>query len=200
MISTLQQVDTDLLIFLNSLHCDMLDPVMKAMTGRFIWIPLYVLLAAAVWVKLGPRRAIFSFLLIGLTILMADQICNSIIRPLALRLRPSNLDNPISSMIHVVDGYRAGRYGMASCHAANLAALITYLLRTVKFSRTAAFLLIIWAVTVVYTRIYLGVHYPGDILVGAAVGILVAYGTSALFRRYSNRVLTIQLPHLSLRL
>ena len=178
----------------------MLDPVMKAMTGRFIWIPLYVLLAAAVWVKLGPRRAIFSFLLIGLTILMADQICNSIIRPLALRLRPSNLDNPISSMIHVVDGYRAGRYGMASCHAANLAALITYLLRTVKFRRTAAFLLIIWAVTVVYTRIYLGVHYPGDILVGAAVGILVAYGTSALFRRYSNRVLTIQLPHLSLRL
>lgn len=198
MLSTLHQVDTDLLIFLNSLHCDFLDPLMKGMTHRFIWIPLYFLLAATVWTKLGPRRAIFSFLLIGLTILLSDQICASIIRPLAHRLRPSNIDNPISSMIHIVDGYRAGRYGMASCHAANLAGLVTFLLRTVRFRRLHALMLILWGTTVVYTRIYLGVHYPGDIIVGAAVGIAIAYGTSTLFRRYADRVLTI--PHLRLRL
>lgn len=182
MFSYLHQLDTDLLLTLNALRAEALDPVMHTLTGRWIWIPFYALLAVIVWRRLGWRNALLAFLLIALTITLADQICGSVIRPMAMRLRPSNLDNPVSRYVSIVDGYRGGRYGMASCHAANCYALAVFLIRTLRWRGVAAAAILVWATVVVYTRIYLGVHYPGDIVVGAGVGMAIAWGTSSLYR------------------
>lgn len=85
------------------------------------------------------------------------------------RLRPSNPENPLSEMVHIVGGYRGGSYGFPSCHAANSFALASFL--TLLFAnRKLSLFIFAWAVLNSYSRVYLGVHYPGDLLVGAIIG------------------------------
>ena len=106
---------------------------------------------------------------ITLTIVFADQVCATLIRPVVARLRPANLENPLSEYVQIVNGYRGGRYGFPSCHAANtfgLAFFIFYLFR----QRALTWFIMGWAVLTCYSRSYLGVHYPGDLLTGAIVG------------------------------
>lgn len=173
------------MLTLNSLHCAAMDPVMYALSGRFFWIPLYVLLAVVLVRRAGWRNGCMSLLLIALTVTLADQICASLLRPHFARMRPSNPDNPLSRHIHTVNGYRGGRYGFPSCHGANTFALAVYLART-TLRRTGACLMLLWAVAVSYTRIYLGVHYPGDLAVGASIGSAVAMFTSTVYMRVST--------------
>lgn len=90
-------------------------------------------------------------------------------RPSVCRLRPSNPENPLSEMVHIVGGYRGGSYGFPSCHAANSFALASFL--TLLFAnRKLSLFIFAWAVLNSYSRVYLGVHYPGDLLVGAIIG------------------------------
>lgn len=109
---------------------------------------------------------------------LADQTCATFLRPYFQRLRPSNIDNPLSQFVTVVNGYRGGSYGFPSCHAANSFALATFLKLAVKRPVFTAFILI-WASINCYSRMYLGVHYPSDILAGAVIG--VAYGAFAYY-------------------
>lgn len=93
----------------------------------------------------------------------------TLIRPEVCRLRPSNPENPLSEMVHIVGGYRGGSYGFPSCHAANSFALASFL--TLLFAnRKLSLFIFAWAVLNSYSRVYLGVHYPGDLLVGAIIG------------------------------
>lgn len=95
--------------------------------------------------------------------------CATLIRPEVCRLRPSNPSNPLSEMVHIVGGYRGGSYGFPSCHAANSFALASFL--TLLFAnRKLSLFIFAWAVLNSYSRLYLGVHYPGDLLVGAIIG------------------------------
>lgn len=174
MIDLLNGLDNQIFLFFNSLHNDFLDRVMWILTGKMIWLPLYIALFAVLIRTFRIRTVIVYSLAIALTIALADQICASVLRPVFERMRPSNPENPISSFVHIVNGYHGGSYGFPSCHAANsfaLATIITLMLRT----RLTAILLFSWALLNSYTRIYLGVHYPGDILVGAAVGSTIAF-------------------------
>lgn len=96
-------------------------------------------------------------------------VCHALIRPEVCRLRPSNPENPLSEMVHIVGGYRGGSYGFPSCHAANSFALASFL--TLLFAnRKLSLFIFAWAVLNSYSRVYLGVHYPGDLLVGAIIG------------------------------
>lgn len=175
MIEYLQQLDTELFLFLNSLHCPVMDRFMYLFTGRFIWIPMYATLLYIITRHFRPRRAIVMVLGIVLSIVIADQLCASVLRPIFERLRPANLDNPISAMVHIVNGYRGGRYSFPSCHAANSFALASFIWWMIRRPRTRCFILV-WALLTCYSRIYLGVHYPGDLLVGAIIGTLVGSG------------------------
>lgn len=173
MLDTLINLDSQLLLFFNSFHTPFLDRFMMLFTGRFIWAPMYALILLLFFKKYHPLRAGVFVIMLVAAIALSDQTCATVLRPIFERLRPSNLNNPLSEFVTVVDGYRGGRYGFPSCHAANSFALAVFLSLVVR-RRVFSFVIFAWAILNSYSRMYLGVHYPGDILVGAAIGS--AYG------------------------
>lgn len=163
-------MDEAILLFVNGNHAEWADVLMWHISAKLTWVPLYLLLAVMLWRKLGWHRTLIAIIALALFVVLADQTCSHIIRPLVCRLRPSNPDNPLSEMIHLVNDYHGGPYGMPSCHAANtlgFATLYSLILRR----KVVAALLFVWAIAQCYSRMYLGVHYPTDLLAGAAVGI-----------------------------
>jgi undecaprenyl-diphosphatase len=172
---TILELDKDLLIWINSFHADWLDPVMLIITKTAFWTPLYLFLIFLIFKKLD-KDAWFALGCAGLTILLADQITSSIMKPFFHRLRPSH-DPAIESLLHLVtksDGgiYRGSLYGFASSHAANTFGLATFLWLLFRDKTKWIGFIFLWAAFVTYTRLYLGVHFPGDVLVGGTVGVL----------------------------
>lgn len=175
MIDSLTELDTGIFLYLNSLlRCSFMDKAMTMFTERFVWVPMYV---AILVLFARPRRwSTFALLTIGcsLAIVIADQTCATLIRPYVERLRPSNPDNPVSVFTLIVNGYRGGPYGFPSCHAANSFALATFTAFLVRKRGFTAFIFG-WAIINSYSRIYLGVHYPGDLLAGAIIGSIAGF-------------------------
>lgn len=106
-IELLNHADGEAMLFLNSFNHSSLDQLMYALSGRFTWMPFYIFLFVLIVRRFGWRKAVFSLLLIALTILLADKLCNNLLRPMIGRLRPACLDNPLSRWIHIVNEYRA---------------------------------------------------------------------------------------------
>lgn len=171
-LNALIDADTNVFLFFNGMHTLFWDYFMSMYSGRFIWVPMYATVLFLLYRTFGWRTATVYLLAIALTITIADQACASWIRPHVARLRPSNLENPLSVLTQVVNGYRGGSYGFPSCHAANSLAFASFMAMMVKRWKFTLFILI-WALLNCYTRVYLGVHYPGDLLVGAIIGSLV---------------------------
>ena len=187
MIEQLIEFDKDLFVFLNGLHAPWLDPAMEGLSRTITWLPLYLFLLYHI-VRIYREKSWAILVAIGLLILMTDQITTGLMKPFFERLRPSH-DASLNGLVHFVNNYRGGLYGCASSHSANtfgVAAFLTLLLRKEKPWIAWLFL---WASFVSYTRIYLGLHYPGDILAGAAVGILCAW---VVFLLYSRTMVIIE--------
>ncbi len=165
---TLIDLDKKLLLFLNGINNPYLDPIMFYATKTFIWLPLYLFLIFLIF-KNYKQNGWFILLGAAVTILLADQITYSIMKPFFARLRPSH-EPSLEGLVHIVNGYKGGLYGFASSHAANTfgAALLVWQALKKFYSVGWVFL---WAAFITYTRIYLGVHYPGDIIVGAVIGL-----------------------------
>lgn len=183
MIEFLQNIDSQIMLALNGAHCEYIDQFMYLFSGKWEWIPAYICILIALVKWRGWRQAIILLVAIGLIITVCDQLCGHVVRNYFERPRPSNPDGPLGQLIHVVNGYRGGPYGFPSCHAANAFGLSIFLSLTMR-NRIVTATMLIWAILTAYSRIVLGVHYPGDLLVGAAVGSLVAWGASALTNRY----------------
>lgn len=173
MIDTLAGMDSQLLLGLNQFHCGFMDEFMMLFSSRWVWVPMYASLLYLLWRVFPPRAVVVALVAVAVDITLSDQTCATLIRPVVQRLRPSNLQNPLSELVHVVHNYRGGPYGFPSCHAANsfaLAVMMSLLLRRRWFT----VFIFIWAVLNSYSRIYLGVHYPGDLLAGAVAGSIIA--------------------------
>ena len=133
-------------------------------------------------------------IVLALLITINDQMSGSLIRSFVGRLRPANTDNPISPLVHIVDGYRGGRYGFPSAHSANcwgLAFFIYYVFRRHLLTTT----LMAWAFITCWSRMYLGVHYFGDIIVGMLVGVVTASLVYYAFQRSLHRMTETYKPY-----
>lgn len=169
MIEFLNNLDTTVFLAINGAHSPFFDSFMTMFSGRFVWIPMYAMVLWILFRSCRPQTAVIYLLALVAAIFLTDQTCASLIRPAVERLRPSNLENELSQWAYVVDNYRGGSYGFPSCHAANSFALALFLSLFVK-RRGFTFFIIGWALLNSYSRLYLGVHYPGDLLVGASIG------------------------------
>lgn len=182
----LSDIDARLLLIVNGAHSPFFDSVMWCISGRWVWVPFYAVLAYLLFRRMSWKRASICLVTIGLIILAADQTCATLIRPEIGRLRPANLNNPLSSFVYVVNGYRGGRYGFPSCHAANTFALAVFMSLVIRH-KWFTVMMFSWAFIVSYSRMYLGVHYFGDLFCGATIGSLFAvlfyYLQNYLFKR-----------------
>lgn len=185
MIDFITELDQDLLFAANGNHTPFLDEFMYIVTGKLVWIPFYAFLIFLMQRRFGWKRTGIALVGIALTILMADQICSHVIRPAVCRLRPSNPDNPISQFITLVHGVKGGRYGFPSCHGANTAALATFLIMQFR-TRAIIITMVLWMLLLSYSRVYMGVHYPSDILVGWFVGSFSAMTIWLLGYRFAS--------------
>ncbi|GAB3181547.1 phosphatase PAP2 family protein [Telluribacter humicola] len=168
-IEALVQADQQLFLTLNGLHTPWADRIMEVFTYKFTWIPMYLfLIYVIVWEY--RKQAIGILLSVIAAIGLADQIASGVFKPYFARLRPCH-DPEIGSLVHVVDGC-GGQYGFVSSHASTAFALaLTFQVLTAGRFKGASWLFF-WAIVYSLSRVYVGVHYPADILVGAIVGIL----------------------------
>ena len=169
----LQQFDAGIFSVINGWHAAYFDSFMWLVTKIATWIPMILMLLYLLYFKKGWRKTVAVVLAIALVILIADQVSASIIKPLVERARPSHNES-LQSTIHIVNGYRGGPFGFVSSHAANCFG-IALLLAMIFKNRFFTWTMVVWATLMCYSRIYLGVHYPGDIVCGAILGFLAAW-------------------------
>ncbi len=177
-------MDAQLFLFLNGLHADWLDPVMVAITEMWPWIPLYLLLLFLVFKQFG-KRGWWILLGVCVVILCSDQLSAHVCKPLFQRLRPC-FNPELEGLVHLPNGLPGGRFGFVSSHAANTFAVASYLTGVLwRRYRWIGWVLYGWAFLSSYSRIYVGVHYPGDIVAGAALGILIGLLGAMVLRKLS---------------
>jgi len=173
MLEYLMQLDKELFLFLNGLNANWLDPVMYYISYKFSWIPFYVLLLWFCYRHYGWKTTLFIMLFVALLITMSDQV-SGLIKKSTLRLRPSRDEN-LGDLVNLVYGYRGGGYSFVSGHATNSFALALFMIHLLKNKiRFIVPVMITYAVLNAYSRIYLGVHYPADMIGGVILGVLCA--------------------------
>lgn len=180
MIDQLIEWDTDLLLFLNQFHTPWLDPVAFWITKTEFWMPLYILLVYLVF-RNYKKEGWLILAGVILSIILSDQITSSLMKPFFHRLRPSQQPS-LQGILHLVNDYHGGLYGFASSHAANTMGVALFVFLLFKKTYRWIWLMFIWAFIIAYTRIYMGVHYPGDILAGALVGVLSGFAGFGFYR------------------
>ena len=141
-------------------------------SSTWVWAPVYITLLF-ILIKEKQKESILIIASLILIVILCDQTTSSIMKPLFGRLRPSH-DPSIMNSLTYVDLYKGGRLGFPSSHAANMFGVATFIALLFK-KRAITITMLIWAISTGYSRIYLGVHFPGDVLVGSFIGALFGY-------------------------
>lgn len=184
MLEQLLHIDTEILLAINGWHAPWADQLMWIISAKTTWIPLYLLLIGLLvwryrqpastpikWLQKVPA-CVMMIVVIGLAVGAADFIASGILKDLVARPRPTRVPE-LEGVLHLVNDYRSGQYGFVSSHAANTMA-VALLFSLIWSNKIATFGLMLWVAANCYSRMYLGVHYPTDILGGLIVGSLVA--------------------------
>lgn len=182
-------IDTATTLTINKMGTPALDPIVLFLTDATTWIPLYIILFAVMYLHLGWKRCLIAAIGIVIAIALADQMASGICKPLFQRPRPTN-EPSLEGLVRIVNNYRGGPYGFFSSHAANTCALATFLTLTLR-QRLTSFVLLLYCVINCWTRLYLGVHYVSDILVGLAWGALIGWIIYILYVKACNKLALI---------
>ncbi len=162
--------DQELLLFLNRLGDSAFDPFWLLMTSKWFWIPFYVILLYLLYKSFPLKKLIFVIILIAIGITISDQLAG-IFKYGVGRLRPCHNDLLMAKMRLVTCG---GQFGFYSSHSSNSFFLVSFLSILIgEKYRILPYILLFWALLVSYSRIYLGVHFPLDVVYGAAVGFFL---------------------------
>lgn len=174
--------DKHLLLMFNGSESLFLDGLAKTLTAPTTWIPLYVALLVLI---LKNNDSFVKVMLVvagaALCALIAGTLDDMVVKPMVARWRPTH-DPEIGMAVDVVNGYRGGSYGFFSAHASNTFSIAIFLSLLIR-SRLLTISLVVWSLVNCWTRMYLGVHYPGDILVGLLWGGIVGTAIWYLYRR-----------------
>ncbi len=182
----LSELDQDLFFLLNGMHTDWLDPLMYYISKTLTWLPVFVLLLWILIKNFGWKSLVWLGG-IALAITLADQVTSGFMKPFFERYRPSRDPSFEDGLVHIVNGYKGGKYGFASSHAANAFALATFLYLVLKDIVRYTGYLFVMAVLIAYSRIYLGVHYPADVIVGGAIGAVAGGASFWISRKLYDR-------------
>lgn len=178
-------LDQELLLLLNGSRSVYFDRLIDQLTTASTWIPLYVaLLLMVVKNNASIRQVVFIIVCATLCVLLAGTVDDMFVKPMVARLRPTH-DPTIGILVDVVDGYRGGKYGFFSAHAANTMSIAVYFSLLVRH-KVFTLMMVGWSLLNCYTRLYLGVHYPIDILVGLTWGTLVGLLIWLVQRRFTT--------------
>ena len=184
--SMLEQLDQQLFLFFNSANSPFWDKVMFILSMKVVWVPLYLVILIYLGKKY-KRKFRIIILFVILAVALTDQTA-LIIKYSFDRLRPCH-EPSLQGLVHMVKGECGGKFGFVSSHAANSFNVALLSLMFIK-KRWYSVSIIFWAAIVSYSRIYLGVHYPGDVLFGAILGALIGWSVYMMYRRTDNRVLS----------
>ncbi len=180
LIEKLDQLDKQLLLFLNGLHHPFMDDLMWYISLKYTWIPIYLGLIFILYKLFGIKHFWKIVLGILISIALADQFASGFCKPFFERLRPSHSPE-IENLVYILRDYRGGKYGFISSHASTTFSIAFFVFLALKrFSKllwvkVLRYASLFWALLVAYSRVYLGVHYVGDIVAGAIAGILIAW-------------------------
>ena len=194
MLEQLLHIDTEILLAINGWHAPWADTLMWIISAKTTWIPLYLLLIGLLvwryrqpaptpikWLQKVPA-CVVMIVVIGLAVGAADFIASGILKDWVARPRPSRVPE-LEGVLHLVNGYKSGQYGFVSSHAANTM-VCALLFSMIWRNKIATVGLMLWVAANCYSRMYLGVHYPLDILGGLMVGCLVAMAAYVLLWKW----------------
>ena len=169
----LNELDHQLTLAINGSDSLFWDNVMYTVTDTFSWSLVILTLLIIIFKNNTWKEALMVYFTIALLIFVADRICSGLVKPMVARWRPTQ-DPQLMYFVDVVRNYRGGRFGFFSGHACNtmcMAMFLSWLFRSGK----VAFTLFFWSLTTTFTRLYLGVHYLGDVCVGFTIGALLGW-------------------------
>ncbi|TAF33935.1 MAG: phosphatase PAP2 family protein [Cytophagales bacterium] len=181
----LESLDKSIFLWLNACHNPFFDILMSWITAKWTWLPLYAGLLWLWWQ--AYQKQIWKLLVcIVLLVLLADQTASGLLKPLIMRLRPCH-DPDLEAWIHLV-GNCGGQYGFVSSHAANTFGLAMFcsLLHKPLAIKNLPLMMWFWAVLVSYSRVYVGVHFPADLIGGGLIGIFWAWVVVLLWRKIDS--------------
>lgn len=173
MIEYLKNIDKEIFVLINGMHNSFFDEVMYWVSHKFFWIPFYIFLLYVVF-KNFKKQAWLIILSIALLIVLTDQFSVHLFKNVFLRYRPCH-NIELQSVVHLLNNHCGGMYGFVSSHAANTFGLATFLIFLFADKKWTS-LLLFWAALVCYSRIYAGVHYPADVIVGGLLGAVLGFG------------------------
>lgn len=183
-IDMLINADQDLFLWLNGHHTPLLDSLMYWITFKYTWVPMYILLIA-LHLKKDWRKSWPELLVVLLAVAVADKITSGLMKPYFLRFRPCH-DPELQGLVHQVTGC-GGLYGFASSHASTSFAVAMTWFAFLRTKISYAWLLFVWAAIYSYSRVYVGVHYPADIVIGSMIGLAVGWLCLKLYQTFLTR-------------